>query len=649
MARPIVLSNGKLHVGLNEHGLVHDFFFPYVGLENHSAGHNMRHRVGVYVDGQMSWILNPDYSSDWICEFDYHKEALIGRTVARNDNIGIILEFDDLIDSDSNTFIRNVHIVNNSDRDREIRLFMHQAFAIGDSRSNTDTAQYIPNEDALLHYRGRRAFMISGYCNGEPFDQHTIGLFDIEGQQGTYFDAIDGELSENNVEHGRVDSAIRFKQNVKAHGSYRVHYWIACGMNIKDVSRINSKIKLEGVNKIIDRTEKWWNKWLKPGIEAAKSLDPKYQEAFIRSLMIIKSQIDSGGAIIASTDTSMLNYSRDAYAYNWPRDASFTIWPLLRIGYKEEAYKFFDFTSRCLQPSGYLMHKYRADGALGSSWHSYVHHDGTIAPPIQVDETALPVFMFAEYYKLYPEQEMIEEFYDSMIIPMADFLASYVDSATGLPKPSYDLWEEIFTTTTFTTATVYGALTAAADLAISIKDQHNSVKWRTAADEIRLAANKHLYNSDRKYFYKGVRAMGENIDRNDVIDTSSLFGAYIFGLFDSDGEEIKDSIETLKTTFNLSKDNLGIPRYENDNYRRENDNAASNQWFITSLWLAQYSIHNGHTSYATATIDWILSHALPTGVLGEQYNPNTGQMVSPAPLTWTHAELLSTFVDLTSY
>ena len=34
MGRPVVLSNGQLFVGLDENGLVHDFYYPYVGLEN---------------------------------------------------------------------------------------------------------------------------------------------------------------------------------------------------------------------------------------------------------------------------------------------------------------------------------------------------------------------------------------------------------------------------------------------------------------------------------------------------------------------------------------------------------------------------------------------------------------------------------------
>jgi GH15 family glucan-1,4-alpha-glucosidase len=47
-----------------------------------------------------------------------------------------------------------------------------------------------------------------------------------------------------------------------------------------------------------------------------------------KRMIILKSQIDKRGAIIASTDTSMLHYSRDAYSYCWPRDGAYALWPL---------------------------------------------------------------------------------------------------------------------------------------------------------------------------------------------------------------------------------------------------------------------------------------------------------------------------------
>jgi len=137
---------------------VHDLYYPYVGFENHSAGAGLRHKVGVLIDGTLSWTDDDSWSFD----FSYPHTSLIGHTVAKNEALGIILEFDDLVDAEMSVFIRNIHIINQRDQKRDVKLFMYQAFAIGDSRSNTDTAQYLPDSDAILHYRGRRAFIIGG-------------------------------------------------------------------------------------------------------------------------------------------------------------------------------------------------------------------------------------------------------------------------------------------------------------------------------------------------------------------------------------------------------------------------------------------------------------------------------------------------------
>lgn len=642
MSRPIVLSNGELHVGINRYGLVHDFYFPYVGLENHAAGKWLRHHVGVWVDGMISWLDAPG----WEFTFRYPHRALIGHTIAKNEAIGILLEFDDVVDAHMNVFMRNIHVVNLYDHPREVRLFMHQAFVIGDARSNTDTAQYLPDENAILHYRGRRAFIVSGCTDDKlPFDQYTVGLFGIEGWEGTYRDADDGELSFCSVEHGRVDSTLRFRITIEAHSSSRVHYWITAGTAIDEARHLHERIREEGVLKHLHMTADWWRDWLEPALRVAKKIPAEYHDTFIRSTMIIKSQIDKRGAVIASTDTSVLNYSRDAYAYCWPRDGAYVIWPLIRMGYTDEPYRFFEFCRRALQPGGYLMHKYRADGALGSSWHPYIHEDDRTAPPIQEDETALVLFMFAQFYHFHQNPRLLHDFYHTMVVPMADFLATYIDSRTGLPQPSYDLWEEIYLTTTYTTSLVYAALSAAVELAELNGDADSAVKWRTASDDIMTAAHKYLYNQERKTFYKGLLIKNGQIEYNTTLDTSSVFGVFMFGLFPADSEELQRAIETLTETFHPIPGQTGLPRYENDRYYRVSDGITGNWWFNTSLWLAQYYIETNDLPSAYAVLEWVQSHADSTGVLPEQISPFDGTFVSVAPLSWSHAEFVGTLLD----
>ena len=648
MSRPIVLSNGELHVGLNGFGTVHDFYYPYVGFENHSAGSNLRHKVGVWIDGDLSWIDNPNNApGEWIFKFYYPYDALIGHTIAKNERLGIILEFDDFVDSNIDLFVRNIHVVNLFNRPREVRLFMHQAFVIGDSRSNTDTAQYLPNNNAILHYRGRRAFIVSGLYDNKPFDEYTVGLFGIEGKEGTFRDAEDGKLECNNVEHGRVDSTLMFKVNLEALSSERVHYWIAVGKSTRKALAVHKQVLSEGILKRVTETVGWWQNWLKPTFNVLDKIPKEHRTNFLQSVMIIKSQIDNHGAIIASTDTSLLNYSRDAYGYCWPRDGAYALWPLIRMGYRDEAYRFFSFIKHWMHSDGYLMHKYRADGALGSSWHPYIHGD-IVSPPIQEDETALTLFIFAQFYSLKADSKLLNEFYDDMIVPMANFMSDFIDRQTGLPKPSYDLWEQTFLTSTYTTAVTYAALIAASDLASAANDPDNAVKWRTVANGIQEAAHKRLYNVDKQVFLRGINVIKKQIVNDDVVDCSSVFGAYNFGLFDAGSQEMASSIETIKRIFKINDGAPGLPRYENDEYRRTSPDITGNYWFITSLWLAQYYIGNGQIDKASDILSWTRDNSMSTGAMGEQFNPVTNSIVSPAPLTWTHAEYVTTLLDLIS-
>lgn len=641
MSRPIVLSNGELHVGLNAYGVVHDFYYPYVGLENHSAGKELRHKIGIWADGQFSWTDD----GTWTITFEYPHDALIGHTIVKNEHLGVILEFDDCVASDLPVFIRSIHVINNSYNNREIRLFMHQAFVIGDSRSNTDTAQYLPDSSAILHYRGRRAFVVSGMSDNLYFDQHSIGLFGIEDKAGTWFDAQDGELSNGNVEHGRVDSVIRFKLNIEAHGSKRVSYWIAAGTSFRQALYVNRIVQQQGFDSIFDKTSEWWQKWLEPCYQVVPKLPTEYQHSFILNSMILKSQFDKRGAIIASTDSSMLNYSRDAYTYCWPRDGASVTWPLIRLGYKDEPYRFFEFCKNGMHPGGYLMHKYRSDGSVGSSWHPYIQDD-IVAPPIQEDETAAVVYMFNEYYKRNPSVSLLNDFYKEMIKPMADFMMNYIDKRTGLPQPSYNLWEETFATSTYTVALVVAGLMSASEIAHAAHDDKNSIAYQMASDAIKQSAKKHLYNPSRESLYKGLIVKGKTIHHDDTVDTSSVFGAFLYGLFDIDSPEITNSVETVKKLFGFNDQLPGLPRYENDPYRRSNPEILGNIWFICSLWLAQYSLATGDKQTAQKILNFTKDNSLPTGMIAEQYDPVTKRHISPAPLTWSHAEYLTTLLDL---
>ena len=58
MARSVTVGNGNLLVGLDARGQVRDLYYPFVGEANHVSGAsgNHVHRIGVFVDGVLSWL-----------------------------------------------------------------------------------------------------------------------------------------------------------------------------------------------------------------------------------------------------------------------------------------------------------------------------------------------------------------------------------------------------------------------------------------------------------------------------------------------------------------------------------------------------------------------------------------------------------------
>lgn len=643
MARPIFLGNGSMLVGLDTSGLVHDFYYPYVGLENHSNEQDNHHRIGLFVDGQMSWLDD----DEWDIRLNYEPHVMIGALTAVNEKLQLAIETYDFVDIDFNAFCRNIHVINNSDQKRDIKLFMHQAFRIAGSNRG-DTALFVPEGNYILDYKGRRSFLIFGEtaADGKPFDQYSIGVHGIEGKSGTYADAEDGELSNHPVEHGSVDSTIRFSLNLDPRSSARVNYWVAAAGSHEDALNIHNNLVNQGFDERHDKTQAKWQEWLEPARKFKPLITPEYINNVEKSLLIVKSHMDRRGSVLASGDSEMLNYARDNYSYCWPRDGAYAIWPMIRLGYHDEPKAFFEFVRDVLSENGSLKHKFQPDRAVGSTWHPLIH-GGKPELAIQEDETASVIFMMHQYLLASDDEDFVRRFYSTLIQPAANFMENFIDENTSLPHASYDLWEEKFLTSTYTVATVYAGLTAAAKMAERFEYPDDAIRWQTVADEIKIAAEKLLYNKDKNFFYKGFVIKDDgSLAYDDTIDLSSLYGAFTYELFSLESREIMDSLKTLEDDLMIASPSGGVPRYEYDQYCRSPDPKKGNPWFVTTLWIAQLYLQLDRRGDALNLINWTQDKMLKSGVLAEQIDPVTGEFRSVAPLIWSHAEFVNTILDL---
>ncbi len=642
MARPVILGNGSLTVGLDENGLVHDFYYPYVGLENLTTARSVNHKIGLWVDNTFSWV-----DDGWEVLVDFASDALVSKITMQSKRLQILLELSDFVDHEYNSFCRRITINNQADHDREIRIFLHQRFEIS-THGRADTALYEPEENYILDYKGRCCLLIYSDNAGVSFDQYAVGNFGIEGKEGTYKDAEDGELSNSAVEHGGVDSVIRNSVQCKAGAKTILDYWVVATDSQYNAEKIHLEIKKVGLADRLQKTRQYWHDWLAIGGQEHASIPSEYKGMVNKSLMIIKAHTDKRGGIIASCDSSIYNYGRDYYSYVWPRDGAYAMWPLIRMGHTEEPKKFFEFCRDILTPEGFLMHKYQPDRAIGSTWHPLIHGKRKELA-IQEDETAIIIYMLGEYHRVNNDKNFALNLYGTLIQPSANFLMTFIDKQTNLPHASYDLWEEKFLTTTYTAALVYQSLLVAADFAQDFEYPDDAVKWIKAAETI-LGGADAFFDPERKAFRKGfLLSDDDSLAFDNTLDISSMYGVMMYGLHTHD-------IDPLRTTVNLIENILldqtpsgGSPRYEHDNYFRSEPPYLGNPWTVTTLWMAQYYARIDRLDKTKMYIDWAIRAALPSGVMSEQVNPGNGQPLSVTPLVWSHAELINTVLDLVKF
>jgi GH15 family glucan-1,4-alpha-glucosidase len=640
VGRPVVLSNGRMFVGLNEDGLVHDFYYPYVGLENLTNARSLQHKVGIWVDGRFTWTDD----GNWGVSVDFETDALVSTITMIHKDLQVSLKFVDFVDHEYDAFIRRLELTNHADHERDIRVFMHQVFQISRA-GRADTALFVPDDRYLLDYKGRCCLLIAGVVNGDgDFDQFAVGNYGIEGKSGTFKDAEDGELSGNLVEHGGVDSVIRFQKKVVTNGNFKIDYWIVADASQSGAQLIHTKLKYHSIDERLAATRHTFQRWLGPAMDKTTHLSDPYKTALLKSLLVIKAHCDARGSVLASGDSSIFNAGRDYYCYCWPRDASYALWPLIRLGIYDEAKRFFDFARDTMHKDGYLMHKYQPDRAIGSTWHPMVHGRSKELA-IQEDETASVLFLMGEYYEATKDRQLISDYYHDFIYPTATFMTGFVDDVTGLPHASYDLWEQKFSTSTYTVCTVIAGLEAAISLANVLGKPEDAKPWKAAVDKFRQALRV-LYHPDG-YFRKGY-FLEENGDLSydDTLDISSLYGPFMFARLPQSDERLTNTAKQVEDRLLDQSPIGGVIRYEHDGYFLGKQQYSGNPWIVCTAWLTQYYLNQDTTEKAQQLLDWLLARRLPSGVLSEQFDPENGDPLGVAPLVWSHAELINTILDL---
>jgi len=602
------------------------------------------------------------------------------------------------VDFNRPVLVRRIEVVNLADQEREVRLFHHHDFHMFGSKVG-DTAYYDPQLRSVIHYRTDRYLMSCFYLDGEQqTDEYACGTAGFGGAEGTWRDAEDGKLGNNPVAQGAVDSTIMTRVMLPPGGMRVVYLVIGAGFCYEDMDALHQFLHREGPQGSIDRTNAYWKLWLAAsrtdlGEPEAAGLSEKVLDLFKRSLLVVRTQIDNDGAIIAANDSDIMQFSRDTYSYLWPRDGAFVADAMDSAGFPDVSRQFYRFCCEALSHRGMFLHKYSPDGTPASSWHPWVDGKGRPQLPIQEDETALVVWALWRHYVRYRDIEFTRPMWVDLVRPAADFMVKFRDPDSKLPLPSYDLWEERYGVHAFTVATVYGGLKSAWQFAVCFGDTERAQQYAMAAEEIREAFCKHMWSEQHGRFLR--RIMPTDLDRNarmmddifagrtprpegspqfDAIPTdndshpnpkpvevdyeaddnidASMFAIFAMGLLPVEDERVQATMQKIGERLTVKTDVGGVARYEDDYYHQVTDdveNVPGNPWFICTLWMADYVIAKAKTveelKRAARYIEWVADRALPSGVLAEQVHPMTNEPLSVSPLTWSHATVVATVVQ----
>ncbi|KAH7369007.1 glycosyl hydrolase [Plectosphaerella cucumerina] len=277
-------------------------------------------------------------------------------------------------------------------------------------------------------------------------------------------------------------------------------------------------------------TQSFWYHWI-----SKSKYQGRWREVVQRSLMLLKMMTyEPTGAIIAAPTFSVpedIGGVRNwDYRFSWVRDSSFTIYILLRMGYKEEADAYMGFISerfiKSRNPDGSLPIMFTIRGETDIPEEELHHLEGYRGSrPVRIGNGAADHHQFDIYGELLDATYLHNKFsapisWDQWcaVRELLDFVLTLVD------KPDMSIWEVRNNKQNFVYSKVM--LWVAFDRGIRLAEKRNlpcpnRAKWLAARDQLMEEVMEKGYNKDMKSFV-------QSYENNTMLDASILIAPLVF-------------------------------------------------------------------------------------------------------------------------
>ena len=344
------------------------------------------------------------------------------------------------------------------------------------------------------------------------------------------------------------------------------------------------------------------------------------------------------GAIVAAPTTSLpesVGGERNwDYRYTWVRDASLTMEALWVAACPDEANKFFAFLADAaasqLQLGADLQIMFGVGGERDLTERVLPQLAGWRGSrPVRVGNGAWLQRQLDVYGELLGAAQRLVDQLGELDPVTQRFLAAAADTAASRwPEKDQGIWEIRGEPRDFLYSKLmcWVALDRAIALAPHLGAEGRVSDWAAARDEIRAAILERGWNERAGAF---TQAFG-----SEDLDASTLMLA-ITGFLPGDDPRMKATIDA--TAQRLTDQRGLVYRY------RAHDGLAGDEgtFLLCTFWLAQAQVLAGEVEGATATFERALAAINDVGLLAEEVDPRTGEMIGNFPQALSHIGLVN--------
>ena len=397
-------------------------------------------------------------------------------------------------------------------------------------------------------------------------------------------------------------------------------------------------------------TVQYWRKWL-----SQCTYRGRWREMVQRSALALKLlTYEPTGAIVAAVTCSLpeqIGGTRNwDYRFTWIRDAAFTLYGLMRIGFNEEAAAFMDWLSHrlgeCRGDGPPLQIVYGIDGESDLKEADLSHLEGyRQSRPVRIGNDAHKQLQLDIYGELLDSIYLYNKHgapisYDTWveIQKIMDWLGKNWD------QPDEGIWEVRSGRQKFTYSKLMSWV--AFDRALRLADKRSfpadRLSWLKTRDDIYRSIMKEGWSDKRKAFTQAYE--------NESLDAASLLMPLVFFLAPSDPRMLStlDAINRSPAQGGLVSDGL-VFRYDLDKFH---DGLAGQEgtFNICSFWLVEALTRAGRTDVkmlrqARLLFERLLGYCNHVGLYAEQTS-GTGQALGNYPQAFTHLALISSAFNL---